>query len=115
MQVADGNLFLPVAFHQGLKRAGVAFGEIVVVIVGRAIVGPITQIFQNGVRIRCRPFRTLQINQGMAPQIPGPVDSLAERHQGLLCEAGRQIPQIGVEAAGHFLPPVALHACHHEM
>ena len=115
MQIPDGNLFLPIALHQRLKRARIALVQIVIVVVSRAVVGPVAKIFQDGIGVVGRPFGAVQIQQGASPQIPCLVDPLAKGQQRLLREAGGQISQLRIKTAGHLLAAIAHHAGLHEM
>ena len=115
LQIADGNLFLAIPFHERLERAGVSLVQIVVVVIIGAVIGPVTQIFQHGISVIGRTFGLFQFEERPAPQIPCPVDARAEGDQGFLGETRRQIAKTGIEAAGHPLPAIAQHAGDHEM
>ena len=115
LQIADGNLFLAIPFHERLERAGVSLVQVVIVVIKGAVVGPVTQIFQDGISVIGRTSGLFQFEERPAPQIPRLVDARAEGDQGFLGETRRQIAQAGIEAAGHPLPAITEHAGNHKM
>jgi len=55
---------------QRLQRAGITQVGVVVVIIGRAIVGPIGKVFQQGIGVLGGAFRTAKLVERLPPQVP---------------------------------------------
>src|ERR1019366_8751236 len=115
LQVVNWNPLGTIPLDQRLESAGVPLLRVVIVVVSRSVVRPIAEILEHHVRVLPWPFGPRQLNQGATPQIPRPIDPLAEGEHGLLREPGWDVPQLRVEAARQFLPAIAEHGRDHEM
>src|SRR6185312_16197986 len=84
LKIANRDLLEAIAVDQRLQRAGVTLAQVVIVIISRAVVGPVTQILQRVVGFIRWSRGAAQRNQPPAPDIPGLVDAIIECDQSLL-------------------------------
>src|SRR5437016_1825392 len=63
LEIADRNVLLTVTFDEGEERAGVTFVRVVVVVIARAVVGPVAEVFADDVGVIRGSLLAVKIRQ----------------------------------------------------